>query len=99
MYKILELQSTDSTRCELVRGGLTTRAKPPQGASARTRRGRSARGGNLWECMGIPRKSMGFIGIPSKIYGNVWESLENPIEKCAVQLESYRKMCGTTEIL
>ena len=23
----------------------------------------------------------------------------NPIEKCAVQLESYRKMCGTTEIL
>ena len=37
------LKSTDSTRCELVRGGLTTRAKPPQGASARTRRGRSAR--------------------------------------------------------
>ena len=36
-------KSTDSTRCELVRGGLTTRAKPPQGTSARTRRGRSAR--------------------------------------------------------
>ena len=36
-------KTPDSTRCELVMGGLTTRAKPPQGASARTRRGRSAR--------------------------------------------------------
>ena len=36
-------QSTEGTRCELVRDGLTTRAKPPQGASARTRGGRSAR--------------------------------------------------------
>ena len=41
--KRFSLQSTDSTRCELVRGGLTTRAKPPQGATARTRRGRTAR--------------------------------------------------------
>ena len=89
--QICENKSTDSTRCELVRGGLTTRAKPPQGTSARTRRGRSARGGNLWECMGIPRKSMGFIGIPSKSW--------NPIEKCAGQRKSYRKMCGTKEIL
>ena len=45
------VKSTDSTRCELVRGRLTTRAKPPQGASARTRRGRSARWYNGNPCM------------------------------------------------
>ena len=74
----LNPETSDSTESSKTKRRSVQR--PPQGASARTRRGRSARGGNLWECMGIPRKSMGFIGIPSKIYGNVWESLENPIE-------------------
>ena len=34
---------------------------------------------------------MGFIGIPSKSW--------NPIEKCAGQRKSYRKMCGAKEII
>ena len=87
----VKFETPDSTRCELVRGGLTTRAKPPQRASARTRRGRSARGGNLWDLSGSLRN-------PGILLKNVRDK-GNPIEKCAGQRKSYRKMCGTKEIL
>ena len=86
-------KSTDSTRCELVRGGLTTRAKPPQGTSARTRRGRSARRHNPTN---QPTTKM--CGTKEILLKNVRDK-GNPIEKCAGQRKSYRKMCGTKEIL
>ena len=89
----IRLESTDSTRCELVRGGLTPRAKPPQGTSARTRRGRSARRHNPTN---QPTTKM--CGTKEIILKNVRDK-GNPIEKCAGQRKSYRKMCGTKEIL
>ena len=70
--------------------GLTTVRKPPQGASAAPRRGRSARWhnqpttnhppeiyGNLWESLGILEKTSQIYGNPSKIYGNPGKNLTN----------------------